>query len=123
LPGDDTWSAANPVEFRALAAWRGTLFASSLHGTLTAYDLRTLKERWRYYDGANGSAGFQISIEDERLFVPFVSAGLVQLRASDGQEIWRTGTAFTGSAWPPKVSGRRLYVASGSGLLALEETP
>jgi outer membrane protein assembly factor BamB len=121
-PGDDAWAAAEPVEFRALAAWGHTLFAASLHGILTAYDLRTLTQRWRYYDGANGSAGFQISVADGRLFVPFVSAGLVQLRASDGQELWRTNTAFTGMVWPPEVSGRRIYVASGSGLLALEET-
>jgi outer membrane protein assembly factor BamB len=109
------------VEFRALAEVGGTLFAGSLHGNVSAYDLRTLKERWRYYDGANGSAGFEISIAGDRLFVPFVGAGLVQLRAGDGQEIWRIDPVLTGLAWPPAVSGQRIYVASRSGLLAFEE--
>jgi outer membrane protein assembly factor BamB len=108
-------------EFRAMAAGGGTLFAASLHGIVTAYDLRTQEERWRYYDVANGSAGFQIGIADGRLFVPFVSAGLVELRASDGKELWRVGTGVAEVAWPPSVLASRLYITSGAGLLAFED--
>jgi outer membrane protein assembly factor BamB len=109
-------------EYRALAAEGGTLFASSLHGIVTAYDLRSQEERWRYYDGANGSAGFQIGSADGRLFVPFVSAGLVELRASDGKELWRVGSGVAEVAWPPSVLASRIYITSGAGLLAFEDS-
>jgi len=109
-------------EFRALAADGGTLFAASLHGIVTAHDLRTREERWRYYDRANGSAGFQIGIANGRLFVPFVSAGLVELRASDGKELWRVGSGVAEVAWPPSLSASRIYITSGAGLLAFEDS-
>jgi outer membrane protein assembly factor BamB len=108
------------VEFRALASTGDTLFASSLAGALIAYDLQTRRERWRYFDSRNGSAGFLIVVAGGKVFVPYMGAGLVALRASDGREIWRSDPALTGLAWPPAIEGRRVYVSASSGLFAFE---
>jgi hypothetical protein len=86
---------------------------------IIAYDLATRRERWRYFDARNGSAGFKLLIAEGRVVVPFVGAGLVSLDLRNGHEQWRT-QELHGMVWPPVSAGGRLFAAStGVGLLSL----
>jgi outer membrane protein assembly factor BamB len=109
------------VDHRPLARVGRVLVAGSLTGAVTAYDLDTRNERWRKVP-LDSSVAFGIASGRRTVYVPYFSGRLVALRASDGQERWRTRDGGWGLNWTPLPFPNGVFAAgSGAGFLALQE--
>jgi outer membrane protein assembly factor BamB len=103
------------ADYRPLArAWR-TLFVGSLKGPVIAYDLSTLKEKWRYDDLHSGSVSFGLVSDDRYVYVPYASGRHVSLDQSDGTEHWKTADASDGFYWMATSTDGFVYLAGGRG--------
>jgi outer membrane protein assembly factor BamB len=114
----NTDRAPQKTDFRALARTGSTLFAGSITGVLTAYDLDSLKELWSFADPSGGSIRFQIDSDEQYVYVPFLSGRLSAVDILTGQERWRVGTRKSGFGWPPAVSRNAIFLAGYDGLFA-----
>ena len=104
---------------RPLAIAGRTLYAGSLTGTVTAYDVPTQRARWEYR-GNSGSVAFKLAIDDQTVYVPHVGGRLVALAAGTGAERWRVGDLRAGFTAPPIGFGSHLYFAGeGAGFWAI----
>ena len=120
IPPESSPGTAEPLpqDFRALASSRGALFAGSLNGTISAFDLRDRHLRWRHAP-SRSSVAFALTSDDQSVYVPYLTGQLVALDIDDGAERWRVGDGVRGFAWPACVSGGSLYLAgSGAGFFA-----
>jgi outer membrane protein assembly factor BamB len=106
-------------DFRALSRWDRTLYAGSLTGYVTAYDIDTHQRRWRFLGGQNGSIGFQMTADDRTLYVPAFSGRLTAVNTADGTERWRFGDHQNRVLWPPALVGDTAYVSGLGGFSAL----
>ncbi|MEP6915046.1 MAG: PQQ-binding-like beta-propeller repeat protein [Acidobacteriota bacterium] len=115
-----TAAQSGESEFRPLATAGRTLAAGSLSGCVTAYDLGTRVERWRYCDRDGASVAFAIACDDRNVYVPYYEGRLIAIDIDSGKERWRIGGGpDSGFNWLPAVDGDRLYVgASTAGFFA-----
>jgi len=103
------------ADYRPLARTWQTLFAGSLKGPVVAYDLNTLKEKWRYDDPHTGSVSFGLVSDDRYVYVPYASGRQVALDQSDGAVHWQTADASDGFYWPVTSTDGLVYLAGGRG--------
>ena len=113
-----TEHAPQKTDFRALARTGSTLFAGSITGVLTAYDLDSLKQLWSFEDPSGGSIRFRIDSDEQYVYVPFLSGRLSAVDILTGQERWRVGTGKSGFGWPPAVTANVIFLAGYDGLFA-----
>jgi len=103
------------ADYRPLArTWR-TLFVGSLKGPVVAYDLNTLKEKWRYDDPHTGSVSFGLVSDDRYVYVPYASGRQVALDQTDGAVHWQTADASDGFYWMVTSTDGFVYLAGGRG--------
>jgi outer membrane protein assembly factor BamB len=108
----------NGPDFRPLALSGRLLIAGSLTGGVTAYDLATLRERWRSTPMA-ASIVFGIAANVHAVYVPYLAGRLIALEADTGDERWRTSPDAFGFSWKPLiVAGRLLAASSTTGFFA-----
>lgn len=107
--------AVEGADFRALTFAGGTLVAGSLHGRVTAYDIYTRRELWRYDGSWSGSVGFGLHADRRSVYVPLVSGRHVALDLATGMERWRTADPRDGLSWPAASDGQRVFLAGSSG--------
>ena len=118
LPAD--YLVSPDFDFRPLARTGRTVFAGSLTGFLTAYNVDTRREVWRRAGPRYISIAFNISSDDQLVYAPYLGGSLVAFDAATGAERWRTGDAAGAFSFLPLSAGHRLYVASSaSGFYAL----
>ena len=107
-------------DWRALAASGTTLVAGSASGIITAWDVETRRERWRYAHPDGGSTGGHLTAGDAVLYVPHLGGRLVSIDLRDGRPRWQTGGWADGFIWAPTMSRRGVYaVGSHAGLVEL----
>jgi outer membrane protein assembly factor BamB len=106
-------------DFRALTVSAGSLFAGSLFGYVTAYDLDTRKERWRHLGGQNGSIGLHLSASVQTLYFPAFSGRLTAVSTAKGVEQWRIGDGQNTFLFPPALTAGAVYATSFDGFYAL----
>ncbi len=107
-------------DWRALAVSGTTLIAGSISGTITAFDIRTRTEKWRFSHPDGGSTGVRITVRAGAVYVPHLGGLLVSLDLEDGHLRWQTGGFADGFSWAPAVEGGNVYAAaSRAGLFAL----
>jgi outer membrane protein assembly factor BamB len=114
-----TGTLSSPRDYRAMAVAGAVLIATSLSGTVTAYDAASFAERWRV-DANAGSAAFQITADAGAVYVPYVSGRLIAFDVDTGRELWRAGDQKQRIVTAPALAKSGLYVASSTGLLAFE---
>jgi outer membrane protein assembly factor BamB len=102
------------ADFRPLATTWRTLFVGSLRGPVIAYDLTTLREKWRYYDPQSGSVSFGLVSDDRAVYVPYASGHHVALDQFTGAVRWRTA-APDSFIWPALSVDSYVYLAGGQG--------
>ena len=108
-------------DWRGLAAIGTTLIAGSASGTVTAFDVRTRKEKWRFAHPDGGSTGLRLTVSAAAVYVPHLGGLLVSLDVQDGHLRWQTGGFGDGFSWAPAVDGGSVYAAaSRAGLFALD---
>ena len=118
LPAD--YLVSPDFDFRPLARTGRLLFAGSLTGFVTAYDIDTRREVWRRAGPRYISVAFNISSDDQSVYAPYLGGNLVAFDAVTGVERWRTGEAAGAFSFPVLPAGHRLFVASSaSGFYAL----
>ena len=124
VTGPSPFAMAADHDFRPLALAGGLLISGSLTGTITAHDLVTRTERWRFTASGLGSTAFRIAAVDYVVYVPFANGRLVALGATDGRERWRIGDWTSGFLWPPAARGDTLFLSgAGDGLSAVRVQP
>jgi outer membrane protein assembly factor BamB len=104
-------SAWADQDFRALAVLRNRLVAGSLSGDVVAYARAGQPPLWRYTAPALGSVAFAISVDRDRLYVPYAGGRLVTLDGTTGSELWRTDRPQGVFAWPPVADDEHVYAA------------
>jgi outer membrane protein assembly factor BamB len=103
------------ADYRPLArTWR-TLFVGSLKGPVIAYDLNTLKEKWRFEDPHSGSVSFGLVSDDRYVYVPYASGHHVALDQGSGEKHWETPDASDGFLWMATSTDGFVYLAGGRG--------
>jgi outer membrane protein assembly factor BamB len=123
IPVDGKPQGPPAIDFRALAADTTTLYAASLSGVVSAYNLKDRSLKWAFDGRDNGSAGFQMTLEGDTLYVPFFGTGVIGLRSRDGVESWRAPAPFTGGEAPPVKLSNLLLLSSPAGLAAFKGLP
>jgi outer membrane protein assembly factor BamB len=107
-------------DWRALAVSGSVLVAGSVSGVVTAIDLNTLTEKWRFVHPDGGSIALQLIADDESVYVPHLGGLLVAIDIRDGKERWQIGGFTDGFSWAPAIAGGMVYAsASRAGLFAL----
>jgi len=106
-------------DWRALAQDGSTLVAGSLSGVITAYDVRTRRERWRFVLPDGGSVALRLTMERGTVYVPHLGGRLVALSAANGHQRWEIGGLSDGFSWAPAIAGDVAYAAARAGLFAL----
>jgi len=110
--------ATSSKDYRPATCADQTLVAGSLTGEISAYDLRTRKERWRTVP-LPSSVAFGLAADERAVYVPYLSGHLLALRIRDGTELWRAGGPAAGLMWVPLIYDSRLLVAgTGAGFMA-----
>jgi outer membrane protein assembly factor BamB len=104
-----------PVEdFRPLATGGNTMVVGSLTGEVIAYDLATRVERWRAWP-VQASIAFGLGLEDQTVWVPYVSGHVVGLDLKTGRQRWRFGDSGEGFRWLPLVRGAGVFLSGATG--------
>ena len=106
-------------DWRALALSGTSLVAGSLSGVVTAFDMRTRRERWRFVLPEGGSVALRLTVDGDTVYVPHLGGRLVALSVADGRERWQMGGLSDGFSWAPAVVGDVAYAAARAGLFAL----
>jgi outer membrane protein assembly factor BamB len=107
-------------DWRALAVSGSTLIAGSASGTVTAFDVRSRAEKWRFAHPDGGSTGVRITAGLQAVYVPHLGGLLVSLDVEDGHLRRQTGGFADGFSWAPAVDEGNVYAAaSRAGLFAL----
>jgi hypothetical protein len=106
-------------DWRALAISGTSLVAGSLSGVVSAFDLDTRAEQWRFVLPAGGSIALRLSVYRGAVYVPHLGGRLVALSVADGRERWQRGGLSDGFSWAPAVAGEVAYAAARAGLFAL----
>lgn len=120
VSGPSPFPMAADRDFRPLALANHVLVSGSLTGRVTAYDLETRAERWRFSGAGLGSSAFRIAVVDDVAYVPFANGTLLALAAGDGRELWRIGDWTAGFLWPPAVLGDLSFLSGAAdGMSAL----
>ncbi len=116
LPG----TGASPErDFRPLARAGRLLVAGSLTGRVSAYDLVTREERWRFFPALHASVAMNIVSDGRYVYAPYFAGTFIVLDAETGEERWRVGDWKRGLSWPVAVVGERVFAAgAGVGFLA-----
>ena len=102
-------------DYRPLASAGRNLFAGSMKGPVIAYDLTTLREKWRYDDPQSGSVAFGLVSDDRYVYVPYLSGRHVALDQFTGQEHWQTPDARDGFIWMANPIDGLVYLAGSQG--------
>ncbi|MEO7272374.1 MAG: PQQ-binding-like beta-propeller repeat protein [Vicinamibacterales bacterium] len=106
-------------DWRALAL-RGTLLvAGSLSGVVSAFDLTTRREWWRFVLPEGGSVALRLTADGDTVYVPHLGGRLAALSAADGRVRWQMGGLSDGFSWAPALAGDVAYAAARAGLFAL----
>ncbi len=106
-------------DFRAMTVRGRMLILGSTTGSLSAIDLDTRQETWRFSSPRHGSIGFHIRSDDEVVYVPYLSGHLVAVSLATGRELWRTGGPDLPFLWPPGFGPRGVFLTTESGLYAI----
>jgi outer membrane protein assembly factor BamB len=107
------------TDSRPLAVTGRTLYAGSLTGIVTAYDLPSQRAKWEY-QGNSGSIAFTLVSDEQSVYIPHVGGRLIALAAGTGVERWRIGDLRFGFVWPPMAFGNHLYFAgTAAGFFAI----
>jgi len=102
-------------DYRPLASNGRTLFAGSLKGAVSAYDITTHREKWRYDDPHSGSVSFGLVCDDRYVYTPYASGHHVALDQLNGRERWKTPDARDGFVWMANAIDGFVYLAGGHG--------
>ena len=115
--------AGVPQDFRPIVRAGPLVVAGSLTGEVVAYELDTRRPRWRRAP-VDASVAFGMAVDDETVYVPYLSGHLVGLDVRTGDERWRLGGAAQGLTWTPLPEGKHFYVAGTNvGFLAFPRVP
>jgi outer membrane protein assembly factor BamB len=107
-------------DWRALAITGSRLITGSVSGVVTAFDVDTLREKWRFVHPDGGSIALQLAADDESAYVPHLGGLLVAVDVRDGRQRWQIGGFSDGFNWAPAIAGGNVYAAaSRTGLFAL----
>ncbi|MGE3509277.1 MAG: PQQ-binding-like beta-propeller repeat protein [Vicinamibacterales bacterium] len=120
LPPEGTGGLAANEDFRVLAVAARRLIVTSLSGVLTALDLRSRNERWRFASPRDGSIAFGLVAHGPLLYVPFASGRLAVVDAASGAMRRMVGTPSRRFDWPPTVVGEQAYLVSEDGLYVFD---
>jgi outer membrane protein assembly factor BamB len=98
-------------DFRPLVISKQTLVAGSLTGQVVAYDTQHQRERWRYSNPFDGAVLFNITSDDETVYVPYITGRLVAIALADGTPRWRIGNDFK---WLPGLARNAVFVTGST---------
>jgi outer membrane protein assembly factor BamB len=111
IPPHATGGPRATQDFRALAVFRDYLIAGSLCGDVVAYDAPRRRQKWVYTAPDWGSVAFGLTVDERRIYVPYVGGRLIALDGATGRPVWRTERSQGLFAWSPAVADGDVYAA------------
>lgn len=103
-------------DVRPMTGQGRTLVVGSVTGQLSALDVDTGRERWRFWAPHEGSIGFGLRSDRAAVYVPYLSGRIIAVSLSTGRELWWVGGTALRFFWPPAVHAHGLYGSTDSGL-------